>query len=767
MKKSVVILVVLILGIASSSFAQTTPSVEGNVDNLPVKEYYLTIDEKIVNITGKEVMGMAINGTIPGTTLRFTEGEYAKIHVTNNMDVETSVHWHGLLLPNFYDGVPYLNTPPIAPGESFTYEFALNQSGTYWYHSHTMLQEQSGVYGSIVIEPKEETLEYDKDLVIVLSDWTDDNPMNVLRNLKRGNEWFGIKKGTATPLNRVIAQGALGAQINFWRQRMESADIADVYYPAFLTNGQKINEYPEFMAGEKVRIRMINGAASTYFWLTFGGETPLLVSSDGLDIVPVQKDKLLFSIAETYDFIVTIPEDGKIEIRATAQDGSGQTSALLGEGMLMAAPDVPRPDKIQMMIDMAGMDMRMGAPALKANPNEDERFAMREKYGMQMEDMGNMNGMSHEDMQQQDTMPNNVMENMNTMHQGQIKMDDGSMASMKMGNDFSYDFLRSPDKTTYPEGTPIKEILLNLTGNMNRYVWSMNGVPLSETDKINIREGEVTRITLNNLTMMHHPMHLHGHFFRVLNKNGEYSPLKHTVNVPPMQQVTIEFYGNEYGDWIFHCHVLYHMMGGMARVFSYDTPRDERMDDFPYSELIHETDMFYTWATLDAASHMSSINLVSSNIRNQFNLSAEVGYNENLEAEFSYQRYLYDYASVFAGVNIENTFRDSLGAFDVIGVGGFRFLTPYLFNLDVRVDTKLRPRIGIGRSIMLFPRFSVFGYYEYQADFGAITDFEDEVNYESEIVWNAGAEYLLSKNVSLTGSYDNRFGAGGGLSIRF
>ena len=778
MKNSTIILVVLILGIASSSFAQTTPSVEGNVDNLPVKEYYLTIDEKIVNITGKEVMGMAINGTIPGTTLRFTEGEYAKIHVTNNMDVETSVHWHGLLLPNFYDGVPYLNTPPIAPGESFTYEFALNQSGTYWYHSHTMLQEQSGVYGSIVIEPKEETLEYDKDLVIVLSDWTDDNPMNVLRNLKRGNEWFGIKKGTATPLNRVIAQGALGAQINFWRQRMESADIADVYYPAFLTNGQKINEYPEFMAGEKVRIRMINGAASTYFWLTFGGETPLLVSSDGLDVVPVQKDKLLFSIAETYDFIVTIPENGKIEIRATAQDGSGQTSAFLGEGMLMAAPDVPRPDKIQMMIDMAGMDMRMGAPALKANPNEDERFAMREKYGMQMEEMGNMNGMSHEDMQQQendkpmprmqqDTMPNNVMENMNTTHQGQIKMDDGDMVGMNMGNDFSYDFLRSPDKTTYPEGTPIKEILLNLTGNMNRYVWSINGVPLSETDKINIREGEVTRITLNNLTMMHHPMHLHGHFFRVLNKNGEYSPLKHTVNVPPMQQVTIEFYGNEYGDWIFHCHVLYHMMGGMARVFSYDTPRDERMDDFPYSELIHETDMFYTWATLDAASHMSSINLVSSNIRNQFNLSAEVGYNENLEAEFSYQRYLYDYASVFAGVNIENTFRDSLGAFDVIGVGGFRFLTPYLFNLDVRVDTKLRPRIGIGRSIMLFPRFSVFGYYEYQADFGAITDFEDEVNYESEIVWNVGAEYLLSKNVSLTGSYDNRFGAGGGLSVRF
>lgn len=800
-------LLLALIFISSLTYAQTTPSIEGNADNLPVREYHLTIDKKMVNITGKEVMGMAINGTIPGSTLRFTEGEYAKIHVTNNMDVETSVHWHGLLLPNFYDGVPYLTTPPIEVGETFTYEFALKQSGTYWYHSHTMLQEQSGVYGSIVIEPKEKTLDYDKDLVIVLSDWTDDKPMNVLRNLKRRNEWFGIKKGTATPLNQVIARGALGAQFNFWKQRMESADIADVYYPAFLTNGQPTNEYPEFKAGEKVRVRMINAAASTYFWLTFGGETPLLVANDGLDVVPVQKDKLLFAVAETYDFIVTIPENGKLEIRATAQDGSGQTSAFLGEGMLMAAPDVPRPDKIQMMKDMAKMDMKMGAPALKANPKKDERFAMKEKYGMKMEgtnnmkgmqhgkmkmkkpeqpmpeiqqdtipkimdDMENMEGMQHQNHQamKQDTLPKKemkAMENMQGMQDGKMKMGDSEMAGMNMANDFSYDFLKSPDKTTYPEDTPVKEILLNLTGNMNRYIWSMNGVPLSETDKIKIKEGEVTRITLNNLTMMHHPMHLHGHFFRVLNKNGEYSPLKHTVNVPPMQQVTIEFYGNEYGDWFFHCHILYHMMSGMTRVFSYDTPRDERMADYPLKKLVHEADMFYTWGTLGVASHMSSINLVSSNIRNQFNLSAEVGYNENLEAEFSYQRYIYDYASVFAGVNVENSTPDSLGSYDVVGVGGFRFLTPYLFDLDIRVDTKLRPRIGIGRSVMVFPRFSVFGYYEYQADFGAITNFENGKDYESEIVWNAGVEYLLSKNFSLTASYDNRFGAGAGLSIRF
>lgn len=766
------IVAVFLFLIGNNLIAQGAASVEGNIENLPVREYKLTIDKKMVNITGKEVMGMAINGTIPGPTLRFTEGEYAVIHVTNNMKIESSVHWHGLLLPNFHDGVPYLNTPPIPPGKTFTYEFALKQSGTYWYHSHTMLQEQSGVYGSFVIEPKEKTLDYDSDLVVMFSDWTDDNPMNVLRNLKRGNEWFGIKKGTATPLNQVIARGAFGAQVNFWKQRMEGADIADVYYPAFLTNGKITQNYNDFKPGEKVRVRFINAAASTYFWLTFGGEAPLLVANDGLDVVPIHKDKLLFAIAETYDFIITIPASGKLEIKATAQDGSGQTSAFLGEGDVLAAPDVPRPDKIGMMKSMAKMKMKMGAPALKANPKKDDRFAMKKKYGMQMDKEMDMGGMNHKDMKEM--KHDNKMEmSKDTMTQQKMKMDmsmdtmpDVKM-EMNMSNDFGYDFLKSPKKTTYPKDTPVKEILLNLTGNMNRYIWSLNGVPLSETDQIKIKEGEVTRIHMNNLTMMHHPMHLHGHFFRVLNKNGEYSPLKHTVNVPPMQEVTIEFYGNEYGDWIFHCHVLYHMMGGMARVFSYDTPRDERMTKYPMSKLIHETDLFYTWGTIDAASQMTGLNLVASNIRNQFNLSAELGYNKNMEAEFTYERYLYDYARVFGGVNVENEIADNLDTLNVTAVAGMRFLTPYLFDLDVRVDNKLRPRIGIGRSIMLFPRFSVFGYYEYQADFGAVDNLEDGKNYSSEIVWNAGAEYILSKNFSLMGSYDNRYGVGGGLSIRF
>jgi CopA family copper-resistance protein len=775
------ILLFLSCSLSLGVFAQTEETVDANVDHLSIREYVLTLKEEMVSKAGKNVMGMTVNGSIPGPTLEFTEGEYAVIYVKNEMSVETSIHWHGLLLPNFYDGVPYLNTPPIEPGQTQKYEFPIKQSGTYWYHSHTMLQEQSGVYGSILIKPKQQTLDYDKELVLLLSDWTNEKPMNVLRNLKRGNEWYNIKKGTATPLNQVISRGAFGAQLDFWRQRMEGADIADVYYPAFLINGEQRIDYPEFQAGEKVRLRIIDGAASTSFWMTFGGSDPTLVSADGLDVVPVTRNKTFIGVAETYDFIVTVPEEGKLEFKITAQDGSGQASAFIGNGRIVSAMDVPRPDKIGMMKKMADMDMKMGAHALKFQPGKDERFQMKEEYGMQMENKLDMEmpqksiPMNHSKMKgismemKRDTMMIDHSK-MKEMEMNHSKMQKISMEGMGMYSEYTYDYLKSPEKTAYDDSIPVNNILLNLTGNMNRYIWSMNGVPLSETDKIKINANEVTRITFNNLTMMHHPMHLHGHFFRVLNKNGEYSPLKHTVNVPPMQEVTIEFYGNngdEVGDWFFHCHILYHMMGGMARIISYDTPRDPRMDEFPVSRIIEETNKWYSWGMVDAASHTTGFNVITSNFRNQFNASFEYGWNKNLEGEFTYERYLHDYLRVFGGVNIENGTRKSFDEFNTTAVVGVRYLTPYLFALDARVDNELRPRISLGRSIMLFPRFSIFGYYEYQIDLGIVNDLPLDKDFTSETVWNAGAEYFLSRNVSLMGSYDNRYGAGGGLSLRF
>lgn len=840
LKKTYLVVVLSIL--TQVAHTQNAGTREGNPDNLPIREYTLTLKEERVNKAGKNVMGMTVNGSIPGPTLEFKEGEYAVIYVKNEMSVETSIHWHGILLPNFFDGVPYLTTPPIEPGTIFKYEFPITQSGTYWYHSHTMLQEQSGVFGSFVIQPKEKVFEYDTELVLILSDWTNENPHNVLRNLKRGTEWYNIAKGTATPLNQVIARGALGAQVDFWRQRMEGADIADVYYPAFLINGEEKVEYPQFKAGEKVRLRIIDGSASTSFWMTFGGETPTLISADGLDVVPVKRNKTFIGVAETYDFIVEIPEEGKIEFRITAQDGSGMASAFLGSGQVIEAEDVPRPDKIAMMQEMANMKMKMGAPALKFQPKKDERFEMQDKYGMQMEKMEmdhskmdmqkdtmtmDHSKMDHSKMEMKkmndslhmnevkpalqhekvkDTVQHNIKhdelpsipEPMNEMDHskmnhdkmemkkdtmmmdhskmdmkktskmdmnGDMKMD--GMQEMDMFSEYNYDYLKSPEKTSYEKDVPVNEILLNLTGNMNRYIWSMNGVPLSETDKIKIKGDEVTRITLNNLTMMHHPMHLHGHFFRVINENGEYSPLKHTVNVPPMKMITIEFYGDEYGDWFFHCHILYHMMGGMARVFSYDTPRDERLKDFPVSKLVNETNLWYSWGILDAASHMTELNLVTSNIRNQFNITAEYGWNKNLETELSYERYLFDYLRVFGGVNIENEMEESLEELNTTAIAGIRYLTPYLFNLDVRLDSELRPQISLSREIMIFPRTAIFGEYEYQADFGWVNDLTAGSKFEKEITWSAGVEYFLSKNFSLMGSYDNRFGAGGGLSLRF
>ena len=209
------------------------------------------------------------------------------------------------------------------------------------------------------------------------------------------------------------------------------------------------------------------------------------------------------------------------------------------------------------------------------------------------------------------------------------------------------------------------------------------------------------------------------------------------------------------------------MMGGMARIFSYDTPRDPRLKGHPVSKLIHETNQWYSWGLADVASHLTEINLVTSNLRNQFNLSAEYGWNQNMEAEFTYERYLYDYFTVFAGVNMENEQENNLDELATTAVAGFRWFTPYMFNLDVRIDNELRPRLAIGRELMVFPRLFVFGYYEYQMDFGWINDLEAGTNYAHETVWSAGAEYMLSKNFSLMGSYDNRFGAGGGLSIRF
>jgi len=284
--------------IGSPSSADNAQKKHTDTKKLPVPTnatfYQLSVGYKKVNITGQPTKAMVVNDSLPAPTLYFQEGERAVIDVTNKMDVETSIHWHGILLPNIQDGVPRLTTPPIQPGKTHRFEFVLKQSGTYWYHSHTGLQEQRGVYGAIVVQPKIKKYKYHRDLVVVLSDWTNTNPHEILRTLKRGNEWYSIRKGMSLSLFQIIRHRILGAQLSLWRQRMPGVDISDVYYDAFLTNGKQTQQYPQLKAGKNIRVRIINAAASTYFWLSFGGEAPRLISADGVNVRPLPTKKMDF-----------------------------------------------------------------------------------------------------------------------------------------------------------------------------------------------------------------------------------------------------------------------------------------------------------------------------------------------------------------------------------------------------------------------------------------------------------------------------------------
>ncbi len=699
--KTILFLIFIALSLTLTA-KELSPQIEG--DNII---YHLTVDYKTVNFTGKDKRAMAVNNSIPAPTLRFEEGKNAVIYVTNKMDTETSIHWHGLILPNFQDGVPYLNSPPIQPNKTYKFEFPLNQSGTYWYHSHTGLQEQRGVYGSIIIEPKEKKIAYDHDLVIVLSDWTDENPNEVLRTLKRGSEWYSIRKDSVQSLNRVIMKGALWAQLKMWWNRMPGMDISDIYYDAFLINGKRKQLYSEFKPGDKVRIRVINAATSTYFTLSFGGEDPILISADGIDVVPTKTNKVLQAIAETYDFIVTIPENNSLEFKAFAQDGSGVTSAILGKGKLLKAPIIPKPDLIKQMKKMANM---------KKN--------MKMKKGMKMKK-------------------------------------------------FSYNSLKATKKTSFSKDIPVKKIEMNLTGNMWRYIWSMDNKVLSESDKIKIKKGEIVRITLNNKTMMHHPMHLHGHFFRVLNKNGEYSPLKHTVDVPPMGKVVIEFDANEVGDWFFHCHVLYHMKAGMARVFSYGTTRDKRLKGYALSNILNIDNNFFKWGDINLMSNRADLSLTLSNTRNMFLFDSTFSWfdnsyklSEKYEVTASYERFMSNYFRLYMGGNLENQKANNLKDIDLTGNIGFRYLLPFFIDLDISIDNNIKPQIALNYEILLFPRLELALDWEWEMNFGVIEKLPKDKKWEQNFRWNIGLNYILSKDFSIIGNYDNSFGWGMGINWR-
>lgn len=742
--------------------------------------YDLTIAEQRVNITGKSRPAMTINGGIPGPVLRFTEGDTAVMNVTNTMDVPTSIHWHGLLVPPQFDGVPYISFPPIKPGTTYTYRFPIRQAGTYWYHSHTELQEQLGVYGSIVIQPKKKRHTVSSEHVVLLSDWTDMNPNKVMRLLRRGSEAMGVRKKTAQSLLGAAKTDKVG---EFWKReamRMPPMDLADVAYDAFLINGKQ-SSVIEAKPGSTIRLRIIDGSASTYFHLQYAGGPMKIVAADGQDVQTVSlRTPLLIGVAETYDVLVKVPSSGAYEFRSTAHDGSGHASLWIGSGTQHSVQDMPKSFVYDTM-DMFGWDkmFALTPEGTMGMPDSKVKMGMFDQPGMNM-DMGKMDSMGEDSMAEM----------------SHSQMDHGKMSGMKMdgmsNNDITqnpprwYDFLlredaaqypilandsmksearpfppykklRAVKKTAFKNRGPSREVRLTLDGDMGRYVWMFNKQPLAPENDIKINKGEVVKFIFINRTMMHHPLHLHGHFFRVLNGQGDYSPLKHTVNVAPMTTTVIEFDANEVGDWFFHCHLLYHMKGGMARVVRYNeftnNPETEAVSHKRYDQ------HWYLFAQADILSNMTQGVVMYENLQNTFSLSWEAGWNEvedtTFEGELVYDRYLNRFTSIFAGVYGEGAFEDG-GDFEFESeryIAGLRYTLPLNFHASAWVDHEGESRVVLERELMLTPRLGIFG----------------EVEFDTQEYWSgqAGTSYLINENFSATGLWDSNYGWGAGLTFKF
>jgi FtsP/CotA-like multicopper oxidase with cupredoxin domain len=689
-------LILLVSGLTSNTWAE-------------VASYDIDIKYEKVNYTGKEVYAMTVGGTIPGTVIEANEGDILRVTFHNKMDVDTSIHWHGILLPNDQDGVPYLTTMPIRAGKSFTYEFPLIQSGTYWYHSHTGLQEQRGVYGALVFHPKVKAYEYDREHVVVFSDWTDENPDSVLRHLKMEDDYYALKKDTVQSWLKVIKQGAVWKRLKQEWSRMGPMDLSDVGYDAFLVNGQKETHIGQGHKGEKILLRIVNASASTYFDVQFAGGMMKVVSADGVDVESVEVDRIRMAVAETYDVIVTLPEDTAYELRATAMDGTGYASGYLGDGEKVFAADIPKPNPITM-----------------------EHHAMHT--------------MTHEPKEQ-------TSHDMQS-HQGHHPMRHEPAV-------LNYNHLRAKEKTEFSLEYPIREITLRLTGNMRRYIWSFDDKILEESDMIRIKKGEVVRFKLVNETMMNHPIHLHGHFFRVINKQEEYSPLKHTVDVAPLDTTVIEFFANQEKDWFFHCHILYHMMAGMARVIHYEgTQRDLKLIEAAKQDNYHHSAHWYAWGNVSAQSNMVDGFFRLADVRNQFELEWDNNYSGEYDVEPKYLRNISMYFDIFVG----GEFTRNDGKNENLFTWGFRYLLPLLVEMEGRMSHEGTIKLGFGKEFQLTDRLELCGIYEIDFENEDEWDY-NEINIEHE--YRVELEYRLTKDLSFIANYDSDYRAGGGVRVRF
>lgn len=711
--------------------------------------YDLHIRDTIVAYGKKKKRAIAVNGQIPMPTLTFTEGDTAEIHVYNHLKEETSLHWHGLFLPNQMDGVPFLTQMPIKPGAEYLYKFPIVQHGTHWYHSHSGLQEQIGMYGMFIMNKREEW--NIPTVPVLISEWTDMKPEEVHRRLKNANDWFAIKKGTTQSYTEAIASGHFSAKVtNEWK-RMTAMDVSDVYYDNFLINGKNQDEYPQFKTGDKVRLRIANGGASDYFWLNYAGGKITVVSSDGNDVEPVEVDRLLIAVSETYDVVVTVPDNKSYEFLVTPEDRTKSASLWLGSGEKVMVDKLPRLKYFE------GMKMMNNMMDMNGN--------MVEMDGMKMQNqIMDMNTVMYPEITGEEKKKSKDMESNHAGH-NMANMD----TTAKDITTLNYEMLRAPKKTSLPEGQ-WKELHFELTGNMNRYVWSLDNKVISETDRILIKKGENVRITLFNNSMMRHPMHLHGHDFRVVNSQGDYSPTKNIIDIMPMERDTIEFKATEPGgDWFFHCHILYHMMSGMGRVFSYENSAsnfDAKDVKVAKRGLNSDDRAFHFMVENDFATNGNDGMAMFANTRWSIGSEWRLGYNDmhGYESETHIGRYVgkmqwfmpfigFDlrYRKMEMGETEENLFgqkntKDKRAQFSV----GAAYTLPLLVILQGELYHDGNARLQLMREdIPISPRI--------RAGFMINTDRE----------YMADMRYIFDKNISGRIHYDSDMKFGVGVSLNY
>ena len=716
-----------------------------------VVRYDLHVKDTLVNFTGKTKRAIAVNGQIPMPTLTFTQGDTAEIHVYNELKEATSLHWHGLILPNKEDGVPYLTQMPIEPNTTHVYRFPIVQNGTHWYHSHSGLQEQIGMYGSMILNKRQDAPTFRKGIddlptiPVVISEWTDYNPNNIHRMLHNATDWFAIKKGTTQSYAEAIKEGHFTTKVKNEFMRMLAMDVSDVYYDKFLLNGSQESQLSQFKAGDKVRLRISNGGASTYFWLNYGGGKFQVVANDGNDVEPVEVDRLIIAVSETYDVVLTVPEKNKsFAFQATSEDRINRALMYVGEGEKQTMVPVPRLKYFE--------GMKMMNSMMKMNGDLDD-------MGMQMSlNQMDMNVVMYPEI----TGPSNA----------QKKEDKENQYNSNALSDIvtlNYSMLKSPHNTSLPKEAPTKVIKFELSGNMNRYVWSMDNKVVSESDKILIKKGENVKMIIYNGSMMRHPMHLHGHDFRVLNGQGDNAPLKNIIDIMPMETDTLEFNANMEGDWFFHCHILYHMMSGMGRIFSYENQATNPLIPNPklaQRKLFGEDRKFHAMAENDFASNGNDGMAMMQNTRWSIGSEWRLGYNNmhGYESETHIGRYIgkmqwlmpfigfdWRYRKMEMGESEKNLFgqintKDERRQISI----GVAYVLPMLitFQTEVYQDGNLRLQL-MREDIPLSKRLRG----------------EFMVNTDKEFMF--GARYIFNKNMGLRTHYDSDMGYGIGLYLNY